>query len=65
MSSEIPMWPLPGLFLRAHNAHNLFGHRHNERKELSLEARDHSKMSGGSSSYKDMQLPPLIPRDNN
>ena len=60
-SSPFPMWPLPGLFP---GAHNLFGHRHDERKELSPGARDRSKMSSGSSSDKDMQLPPLIPRDN-
>ena len=60
-SSPFPMWPLPGLFP---GAHNLFGHRHDERKELSPGARDRSKMSSGSSSDKDMQLPPLIPREH-
>ena len=58
-SSPFPMWPLPGLFP---GAHNLFGHRHDERKELSPGARDRSKMSSGSSSDKEMHLPPLIPR---
>ena len=58
-----PMWPLPGLFP---GAHNLFG-RHEERKELSpgpAAARDRSKMSSGSSSDKEIPLPPLIPRDS-
>merc|ERR1719150_2811365 len=58
-----PMWPLPGLFP---GAHNLFG-RHEERRELSpgpAAARDRSKMSSGSSSDKEIPLPPLIPRDS-
>jgi len=55
-----PMWPLPGLFP---GAHNIFG-RHDDRKELSPGPRDRSKMSSGSSSDKEIPLPPLIPREN-
>ena len=56
-----PMWPgLPGLFPGAHNLFN----RHEERKELSPGPRDRSKMSSGSSSDKEIPIPPLIPRDS-
>merc|ERR1719445_2810100 len=55
-----PMWPLPGLFP---GAHNIFG-RHDDRKDLSPGPRDRSKMSSGSSSDKEIPLPPLIPREN-
>ena len=58
-----PMWPLPGLFP---GAHNLFG-RHEERREVSPGPgpahRDRTKMSSGSSSDKEVPLPPLIPRE--
>merc|ERR1719150_3025548 len=56
-----PMWPLPGLFP---GAHNLFG-RHEERREVSPGPgqRERSKMSSGSSSDKEVPLPPLIPRE--
>ena len=54
-----PMWPLPGLFP---GAHNIFG-RHDDRKDLSPGPRDRSKMSSGSSSDKEIPLPPLIPRE--
>lgn len=54
-----PMWPLPGLFP---GAHNLFS-RHEERRELSPGPRERSKMSSGSSSDKEVPLPPLIPRE--
>ena len=58
-----PMWPVPGLFPETHN---LFG-RHKERKELSpnpAAARDRSEMYSGSSSDKEIPLPPLIPRNS-
>jgi len=55
-----PMWPLPGLFP---GAHSLF-HPRDEHKEMSPGPdRNRSKMTSGSSSGKDVQLPPLIPRD--
>ena len=58
-----PMWPLPGLFP---GAHNLFG-RPEERRDLSPgpgpAIRDRTKMSSGSSSDKEVPLPPLIPRE--
>ena len=56
-----PMWPLPGLFP---GAHNLFS-RHEERREVSPGPgpRERSKMSSGSSSDKEVPLPPLIPRE--
>ena len=43
---------------------NLNSGRHDERKELSPGPRDRSKMSSGSSSDKEVPLPPLIPREN-
>jgi len=55
-----PMWPMPGLFP---GAHNLFNHR-DERKDLSPgPPKDRHKMSSGSSSDKEVPLPPLIPRE--
>lgn len=56
-----PMWPLPGLFQGAHNLFN----RHDERKDLSPGPRERHKLSSGSSSDKEVPLPPLIPREGN
>ena len=57
-----PMWPhLPGLFQGAHNLFN----RHDERKDLSPGPRERNKLSSGSSSDKEVPLPPLIPREGN
>ena len=53
-----PMWPLPGLLP---GAYNLFNQR--DRKDLSPGPKDRHKMASGSSSDKDLPLPPLIPRE--
>ena len=54
-----PMWPLPGLLPGAYNLFN----QQRDRKELSPGPKDRHKMGSGSSSDKDLPLPPLIPRD--
>merc|ERR1719278_1886521 len=54
-----PMWPLPGLLPGAYNLFN----QQRDRKELSPGSKDRHKMGSGSSSDKDLPLPPLIPRD--
>ena len=53
-----PMWPLPGLLP---GAYNLFNQR--DRKDLSPGPKDRHKMASGSSTDKDLPLPPLIPRE--
>ena len=52
------MWPLPGLLP---GAYNLFNQR--DRKELSPGPKDRHKIGSGSSSDKELPLPPLIPRE--
>ena len=54
-----PMWPLPGLLPGAYNLFN----QQRDRKELSPGPKDRHKMGSGSSSDKELPLPPLIPRE--
>lgn len=55
-----PMWPLPGLFP---GAHNIFNHREMKQDVSPGPPKDRHKIPSGSSSDKEVPIPPLIPRE--